>query len=73
MPVLASSLRPTTSTACAWSMPEIKTFWPLMIQSLPSRRAVVVILCELEPASGSVMANAMVNEPSAMPGNQRFF
>lgn len=44
-----------------------------MIQSLPSRRAVVVILCELEPASGSVMANAMVNEPSAMPGNQRFF
>ncbi|CKT54482.1 Uncharacterised protein [Mycobacterium tuberculosis] len=54
-------------------MPEIKTFWPLMIQSLPSRRAVVVILCELEPASGSVMANAMVNEPSAMPGNQRFF
>ena len=29
--------------------------------------------CELEPASGSVMANAMVIEPSAMPGSQRFF
>ena len=32
-----------------------------------------MIRCELDPASGSVMANAMVMEPSAMPGNQRFF
>jgi hypothetical protein len=29
--------------------------------------------CELDPASGSVMANAMVIEPSAIPGTQRFF
>ena len=28
---------------------------------------------EFDPASGSVMANAMVIEPSAMPGSQRFF
>ena len=28
LPVLASSVRPTTSTACAWSSPEIHTFWP---------------------------------------------
>ena len=65
--------RPTTSTACAWSTPEMNTFWPDRIQSLPSRRAVVVMRCELDPASGSVMANAMVIEPSAMPGSQRFF
>ena len=39
-------------------------------QSAPSRRAVVVSLCELEPASGSVMPNAMIVEPSAMPGSQ---
>ena len=45
----------------------------MRIQSLPSRRAVVVILCELEPASGSVIANAIVSVPSAMPGIQRFF
>ncbi len=49
------------------------TFWPLSTQSLPSRRAVVVILCEFDPASGSVMANAMVSVPSAMAGTQRFF
>ena len=73
LPVFASSVRPTTSTACAWSTPEIQTFWPLRIQSLPSRRAVVVIRWELEPASGSVMANAIVSEPSAIPGTQRFF
>jgi hypothetical protein len=27
----------------------------------------------LEPASGSVMPNAMMREPSAMPGSQAFF
>ena len=31
------------------------------------------MLCELEPASGSVMANAMMIEPSAIPGSQRCF
>ena len=49
------------------------TFWPDRIQSLPSRRAVVVIRCELDPASGSVIAKAIVIEPSAMPGIQRLF
>ena len=68
-----SEVRPTTSTACAWSTPEMNTFWPLRIQSLPSRRAVVVMRCEFEPASGSVIANAMVVEPSAIPGSHRFF
>ena len=61
------------STACAWSTPEMNTFWPLRIQSLPSRRAVVVMRCEFEPASGSVIANAIVIDPSAMPGSHRFF
>ena len=31
------------------------------------------MLCELEPASGSVIANAIVCVPSAMPGSQRRF
>ena len=66
-PVFASSVRPTTMTASASSTPEMNTFRPLRTQPSPSRRAVVVILCELEPASGSVMANAMRSEPSAKP------
>ena len=31
------------------------------------------MLCELVPASGSVIANAIVPVPSAMPGSQRCF
>ena len=46
---------------------------PLRTQPSPSRRAVVVMLCELVPASGSVIANAIVCVPSAMPGSQRCF
>jgi hypothetical protein len=34
---------------------------------------VVVMLWELVPASGSVIANAIVRVPSAMPGSQRLF
>jgi hypothetical protein len=34
---------------------------------------VVVISCEFDPASGSVIANAMIEEPSARPGSQRCF
>jgi hypothetical protein len=49
----------------------MKTFWPASTQPSPSRRAVVVIRCELEPASGSVIANAILAEPSASPGSQR--
>ena len=36
-----------------------------------ARRAEVEMLCELEPASGSVMANATLVVPAAMPGSQR--
>ncbi len=46
---------------------------PLSTHPSPSRRAVVVMLCELVPASGSVIANAIVCVPSAMPGSQRCF
>ena len=46
---------------------------PLSTQSPPSRRAVVVMRCEFDPASGSVMAKAMICEPSARPGSQRPF
>ena len=31
------------------------------------------MLCELDPASGSVIANAIVKVPSAIPGSQRCF
>jgi len=37
------------------------------------RLANVVILCEFEPASGSVIANAMVSVPSASDGSHRCF
>ena len=46
---------------------------PLSTQPSSVRRAVVVILCEFEPASGSVIANAIVRVPSAMLGSQRRF
>lgn len=54
-------------------MPEMKVFWPEMIQSEPSRRAVVVIRWLLLPASGSVIAKAAMVSPEAMPGSQRCF
>ncbi len=70
LPVRASSVRPTKSTASAWSMPETKTLRPDSSQSSPSRRATVEIRCELEPASGSVMPKAIRRVPSARPGSQ---
>ncbi len=51
----------------------MKTLPPESSHPSPSRRAVVVIRCELEPASGSVIPNAMIREPSAIPGSQRRF
>ena len=41
--------------------------------SSPSWRAVVVMLWVLVPASGSVIAKAIVPVPSQMPGSQRRF
>jgi hypothetical protein len=35
--------------------------------SLASRRAVVLILCVFDPASGSVIAKAIFTVPSAIP------
>lgn len=57
------------------STPETNTLRPDRIQSplSPSRRAVVVMRCELEPASGSVIPNAIVRLPSARPGSQAAF
>ena len=46
-------------------------FRPLRTQPSPSRVAVVEIRCELEPASGSVIAKAIVSSPVASPGSQR--
>ncbi len=73
LPDRASSVRPTISVASAMSTPDTKTLRPVRIQSVPSRRAVVVIRWELEPASGSVMPKAMVRVPSARPGSHCCF
>jgi hypothetical protein len=74
-PVRESSVRPTISVASATSTPEMNTLRPVSSQPpvAGSRRAAVVIRCELEPASGSVMPKAIRSEPSAMPGSQRCF
>ncbi len=68
---MASSVRATTSTWLASSTPEMYVFWPLSTHPSPSRVAVVVMLWEFEPASASVMPNAIVYSPDAMPGSQR--
>ncbi len=52
------------------STPETNTLRPLRTQTVPSRRAVVVMRWELDPASGSVMPKAILREPSARPGSQ---
>ena len=59
--------------ASAWSTPEMYVFCPLSRKSEPSRRAVVVMACELDPASGSVIAKEVMVSPEAMPGSHRFF
>ncbi len=46
---------------------------PLSTQVSPSRVATVVSLCEFEPASGSVIPNAMIDEPLAIFGSQCCF
>ena len=53
----------------------MNTLRPVSSQSpvAGSRRAVVVMRCELEPASGSVMPNAIRRVPSASPGSQARF
>ena len=73
VPLPESASLPTTSTASAWSTPLIQTLRPDSTHSSPSRRGAVLISCEFEPASGSVIANAMVSDPSARPGSQRCF
>ena len=73
LPVLASSVRATTSTLSASSTPEMKILRPFSTHSSPSLRATVLMLWVLVPASGSVIANAMVPVPSQIPGSQRCF
>ena len=73
LPVLASSVRATTSTLSASSTPEIQIFWPFRTHSSPSLRAVVVMLWVLVPASGSVIAKAIVLVPSHRPGSHFCF
>ena len=71
VPVRASWDRATTSTACASSTPEMYVLRPLRTMSGPSSVSVVVIWCEFEPASGSVIAKAIFSSPEAIPGSQR--
>ena len=73
LPVRASVMRATTRTWEASSTPEMYVLPPFSSQSSPSRRAWVVMRCELDPASGSVIENAIFWLPSARPGSQRRF
>ena len=66
----ASAVRPTIITASASSTPEMNTLRPDRTHSSPSRSATVASRCELDPASGSVMPNAMMADPLARPGSQ---
>ena len=59
------------STASALGTPVTSVLRPVRIQSEPSWCAIVVMLCELLPASGSVMPKATMVLPSAMPGSHR--
>jgi hypothetical protein len=61
----------TTRIASASSTPEMKCLVPLMLQASPSRVALVDRRCELDPASGSVIANTILRSPVARPGSQR--
>ena len=74
-PRLPSScfVRATTSTSCASSTPEMNVFCPLRKNLSPSRRSDVESLCEFDPASASVIANANLVVPAAMPRSQRSF
>ena len=47
----------------------MKYFVPVSTHSSPSRRAVVEIRWEFEPASGSVMAKAILSRPEASGGS----
>ncbi len=55
------------------STPLMKTLRPVRTQSVPSRRAVVVMRWLLEPASGSVMPKDIMRVPSARVGSQSSF
>ena len=69
VPLTEVPVRVTTRIASACSTPEMKYFWPLMTHSDPSRTAVVEILCELVPASGSVIAKTIFPSPEASRGS----
>ena len=51
----------------------MKRFRPSMTQSPPSRRALVLRSAGLEPAPGSVSANAATDSPEAMRSSHCFF
>jgi len=52
----------------------IHFFWPLRIQTSPSRRQVVVIPPDVaEPTRGSVRPNEPIFSKRIMAGNQRCF
>ena len=69
----ASRVRATTSTASASSTPEMNVFWPLSRKRPFSRRSEVARLCELVPASASVIAKAIFVVPLPIPRSQRSF
>ena len=68
-----SSPRATTMMESDSSTAEVQYLLPLNFQPVPSRLAMVLTLCVLVPALGSVMAKANRLDPSAKPGSHSFF
>src|SRR5690606_3643252 len=69
----SGSVRHTTGIRSALIPDEIKILVPLMIQSSPSRTALVRIPARSLPAPGSVIPNARMVSPEMMPGSHRRF
>ena len=63
---------PPPGSRAASSTAEMNVFVPRRMYLPLSRLAAVEMLCELEPASGSVIANATLVVPAAIPGSQLF-
>ena len=66
-------VRAATTTRSALPPLVMKVLEPLMIQSSPSRTAVVFRLARSEPPPGSVMPIAVSSSPEQNLGSQRAF
>ena len=63
----------TTMAKSASLPPVMKVFSPLITQSSPSRRAVVLMFAASDPAPGSVIAKHESRSPSIVGSRNSFF